>query len=285
MNNIFSKKGKNMSNLIKIYLLSIIPVIIYGLYKNSYLLISNNLINNIELFKPLYYIAIPFIIILLINFIRYKKIMISYQNLPYIFISLFISYNTNILVYTFLLLIFIVLDYIFKHRYNFSILFFILLSVINTLINNYSYLNPMEANLLFDYTLFDLLLGREVGGVFSSSLIFSMITFFVLHINIYYKKIIPFISISIYVLLILIFSFFTNITFINIGGIFLAITLLGTYSYHTPLTKRGQIIYATILGIIILPLSLLTNYYEGIFISILIMQILVLYTEKLLQKK
>ncbi len=276
MNSVYIRTKKEHKNIIIKYLLALIPLIIYGVYKNGYLLYQSKLISFIEIFRPLLFLLIPAIFIIGINYIKEKKLIFNYVDLKWIFISLFIFPSTNLILYSIIILIFIAIDILFKNKikFNISIVFKLLLSITMLILNNYSVTNLAEQTHEYAFSVFDLLIGREAGGLFSSSLILAMIVYFIMQTTGYYKKNITIITMITYTVFILILSILSDITYINIGGIFLAIILIGSFSNYTPITFKGEIIYSVSLGILIVLIGLITNFYESVFISILLVQIL-----------
>ena len=91
------------NNIIKMYLYLLIPFIIYGIYKNGYLLYEDNLISIIDVFKPLYLVFISVFITLLIDLMIKRKISLSFNLLNMIMYSLIVSPRINYLLFYLLL--------------------------------------------------------------------------------------------------------------------------------------------------------------------------------------
>ena len=87
------------NNIIKMYLYLLIPFIIYGIYKNGYLLYEDNLISIIDVFKPLYLVLISVFITLLIDLVIKRKISLSFNLLNMIMYSLIVSPRINYLLF------------------------------------------------------------------------------------------------------------------------------------------------------------------------------------------
>ena len=90
----------NKNNIILNYLFLLVPFIIYSIYKNGYLLYENNLITFVNIFKPLYFILLSIIITLVIYFIKYKKIELSFNLLNMIILAMIVSPRTNYIVFS-----------------------------------------------------------------------------------------------------------------------------------------------------------------------------------------
>ncbi len=285
MNKIYIKNDNKINKLVYVYIISILPLILYGLYKNGILLYQNDLISFIEIFKILIFIGIPTITILILNYIKDKKIHIELNNLSWIFISIFMPVNTNILIYSCLIILFIFLDIrLLKSKVDLSLVFKIILILILYLLGNYSYLNIAEETISYNFNTLDILFGRSVGGIASTSLIIAMLSYVLLYTNTFYKKNITIVTISTYSALTLVLSFITNIDFTNIGGIFIGVMLLGSTLKYTPATIKSQIIYSFSLGILIVLFNFI-NYYESLFISLLILQSLIYIKGKIRGRK
>ncbi len=274
MSNNYIKKKNSTNKIILIYMLSIIPLVLYGTYKNGYLLYNSNYISFIEIFKPLLITTIPILICLILNYIKYKKIKIEIDNLPWIAISLFMPININLLIYICSITGFIILNNFYFKNINLAIKYKIFIIIFMLITSSYSYLNIAETTNKYAYDILDLIIGRSVGGVSSTSLILGMGSYLILFISGYYKKNIIIISLGLYSLLILIFSYFIDVNFTNIAGIFIAIVYLGSFNKFTPITTKMQIIYSCTLGILTFTLSIFLSYYIGVFLAILITQTL-----------
>jgi len=101
---------KSNSKLIIENICLLIPLIIYGIYKNGYLVYQKGLINFINIFKPLYLVLISVFIKLIIDLIKYKKIKIDYNLIYVIIIGMIMPYNINILLYSILFTILYILS-------------------------------------------------------------------------------------------------------------------------------------------------------------------------------
>ena len=97
---VFLHTKENISIIVKKYLLCLLPLIIYGIYKNGYLLYSRNLISFPEIFKIVYLLLISFCVYLIINKLIFKKSFWSLDLVFILVIPLFMPSNINIVIYT-----------------------------------------------------------------------------------------------------------------------------------------------------------------------------------------
>lgn len=286
MNKVYLEYNKKSFN--KIYYYSILPLILYGLYKNGIILYLRKHISLINIFRPVLFLVSAFLIILLFNLIKNRKVQLVLDDYKWLFITLFIPLNTNYLLFLVLFIIFIIIDKLTQNNYiNLSILFKLLLIIGLYFLNNYSYQNIMEASSSFNYNLWDLIMGKEVGGIASTSYFYILITYIILITNIYYKKNIALIASISFTLLLLILSIFfpSLVSTSNLGGIFLAFVILATDFKYSPYILKAQIIYSFLLAILTVVFSILINNYEGVFVALLLTNILSPFIDKLLERQ
>ena len=250
----------------------LIPLILYGLYKNGYLIYIRKLTNFINIFKNIYLVIIALLVKIIYDLIKYKKINFDYDLVNLILVSMVMPYNINILVYTVTLIVsFIISDYLQKYfkfnRVCFIILFIVL---INGLIFNFSYLNPIENKFTFSFTFFDYLFGKSTGGISSTSIIFSFIAYIYLVNTLYYKKDIPLVINIVYLFLGFIYYLITkNDILLNSELIFSSI-FIATLPKYSPSSFKGQIIYSIVIGILSFILYMLFNNVLLIYLAILL---------------
>ena len=118
-------------------------------------------------------------------------------------------------------------------------------------------------------------MGHNISGIFTSNIILIFIAFFFLCSDEYYKKDISINSYGIYLLTLSIYTFINqDITFLlkNMfsSNILFGLVFVATLSCYTPYQKKEKLIYNILIGCLILPLSLIINFFEGIYISIVL---------------
>lgn len=261
--------------LLHIYLL--IPLIIYAIYKNGYLIYEKGLINFFMIFKPLYLCLIGVLIKIIIDLIRYKKIIIDYNLLCVILIGMIMPYNINILVYSGLLLIlYIICLFLDKWiKYNKVCLIYIIIILINFIINKYTFMTPLEENYAFSFTFLDLIMGRSIGGISSTSIIFSLIAYVVLLSNYYYKKDIPLTINITYIICMVIYYYITkNSDYLLNNDLVFGSIFVATLPMSSPYKERTQIVTSIFIGVFSFILSICFNSVISIYISIFIISLL-----------
>ena len=210
MSKIYIHNKISNKNIIKIYFISIIPLILYGIYKNGFMLYQKSLITPIYMLKPILFLIIPFIITILKNIITKKYQKIDYEVFYWTCIGLFIPYNFNLLIYTALILILNILMIITKEKIDLKPFCIILVFIIRIL-TNISYLNPLEEMNVYSYNIFDLLFGKSIGGVFATSTVLATLTLIIMIFTKYYKKEIPIISMIVFIKIIISYTIYNHI--------------------------------------------------------------------------
>ncbi len=272
-------KVKNTKSLIIQNILIFIPFLLYGIYKNGFLIYEKGLINLVSVFKPFFLIIIGIIIKIGIDILMYKKIKIDY-NFVYVFlVGMIMPYNINYLIYiiTFLISYFLALlaEKKLKLEFNKVCFIYLIIILINSLFNSFNYQNILESNYNYSFTFLDLLMGRNIGGVSSTSIFFSLISYVYLTYSIYYKKDIPFIINLTYLLIIFIYFFIThdNTILLNSELIFASI-FVATLPEYSPYKVINQIIYSILIGLIASFISIFFNSIISIYIAIFLVSLL-----------
>ena len=271
MNIVYDHKNINNKNILFRYFISLIPLILYGIYKNGLLLISSFGIK--YTLKSILIIILPLIINLLFNFLKEKKVNITYNTFYWACIGLFIPPSINMPIYTISLLIFNLLALFKAYKVNWPLIFKLCLILVLIIIDKYSYLNILETISQYSFSIIDYIFGRSVGGIASTSIIWAVTSYIILASSGYYKKDIPIIFATVYILLGIIrilfgVDFYT--VFSNFGGIFIAVMIYGAHNIFSPYLPKARIVYSVLLAIISFFFSILFKY-EGVFISILLM--------------
>lgn len=289
------KKGLLKENkVLKInllYILSILPLIIYSYYKNGFLAFHNGFMS---FFPSLQYLIIPIVIIALSYvFETYYYLVIKKDEDMHNVINSVVPF-TNALCYLvcgpldrlyITIPLIIVLDIIIKFiDTKFSInqiaLFKCLLFVFLNLLGMYNNSNMYELNVSVNSNLTSYFIGNVVGEIGTTSILFSLIGFVILLFNKYYKKEIPIISILSYAIVCVIIYFCTDLNFKQIlintmaSGFVFATIFVVPLSVATPVVKTGSMIYSLLFGILSAIIVNATNFYLGIYILILILSLL-----------
>ena len=280
--------NKDKNSLVKAYYLALIPLLLFGFYKNGILLYQNGLISFIDMLIPIYFYFISAIVGFLVAWLS-KDSKIEYI-LYGLILACTISVNTNMLLYPILLFVSLFIASYLKNKKEFNILAFTrLLLILALLLNSYSYLNVAEKINAFNYNYFDMFIGYCAGGIASNSFLFVIIGFIILSFHKFYKRWIPLMGSLVFIfILFLIFLITKNSIYLEgilNGSAYFAFVFVGADLYNTPSTKRGMIIYGAMIGFLTAILSLLLPIYEAPYISILVFSFLTSWFDKMVYKK
>lgn len=247
------------------YLISLIPLFFYGLYKNGLLLYSYDYITISELIFLLFIFFGGIGIVFLKNFI-FKKTF-TLRDFYLIACLLFLPVTHNIFLFLILYVIFVKFSHITPFS---SVIFLLLIYFLNYFLNTLSFLNIYERTMEFNYTAFDLFVGRDISYVFTSSMLFALVSYFIMCTNMYYKREVAGIFLIVYSILVFCFNDITLVGFQNFSGIFLSIVYFGSYFEFVPLKKRDITIYSVLLAVVIYLCNIFLSNFIGCFIGILL---------------
>lgn len=251
----FVREETNIKKIISYLYISIIPLLIFGFYKNgikSY--------DGIFILHPLILDLVGFASGALVSIIlEKKKPLTSFYPFYGLLSASLVFPNTSIIVFG--LICFISL-FIYKkiNKNNVNIVCVIALIVI--LISNFyetSYLNlVINSNTNLDGL--DYLLGKGSAGLNASCTLLSLASYLYLSTKDFYKKEIPLYSFLIYSILMVIYLSFIgdiNSLFVRLlsNGTIFSLVFVSTMGTTSSYTKRGRICYALILGILMFILS------------------------------
>lgn len=251
----FVREETNIKKIISYLYISIIPLLIFGFYKNgikSY--------DGIYILHPLMLDLVGFASGVLVSIIlEKKKPLTSFYPFYGLLSASLVFPNTSIIVFG--LICFISL-FIYKkiNKNNVNIVCVIALIVI--LISNFyetSYLNLIiNSNTNLDGL--DYLLGKGSAGLNTSCTLLSLASYLYLSTKDFYKKEIPLYSFLIYSILMVIYLSFIgdiNSLFVRLlsNGTIFSLVFVSTMGTTSSYTKRGRICYALILGILMFILS------------------------------
>jgi len=280
---------KDKKDLIKSYYFALIPVLLFGIYKNGILLYQTELLNLKSIFIPIYFYIISIIIPIIISKITKTN---YHENIILSLICVSsISVNTNIYIYPLLLFVLLfILNYLqdkLPNHLNKTAIVRLFL-ILSLFINSYSYLNIGEKLNKFNYNLFDIFIGHGLGGLANTSTLILLFSFIILSFNRFYKKIIPIMASLTYLvfssILILITKDYSYLETIMCGYPYFAFIFIAGDIYSSPYDKKGMIIYGIIIGFFTSIFCLFIKY-EGVYISIFLASILIHFINKITLKK
>ncbi len=251
----FVREETNIKKIISYLYISIIPLLIFGFYKNG---IKGY--DGIYILHPLILDLVGFASGALVSIIlEKKKPLTSFYPFYGLLSASLVFPNTSIIVFG--LICFISL-FIYKkiNKNNVNIVCVIALIVI--LISNFyetSYLNlVINSNTNLDGL--DYLLGKGSAGLNATCTLLSLVSYLYLSTKDFYKKEIPLYSFLIYSILMVIYLSFIgdiNSLFVRLlsNGTIFSLVFVSTMGTTSSYTKRGRICYALILGILMFILS------------------------------
>lgn len=287
----FFKKNKILG-IHLLYILSILPLIIFGYYKNGLLVYQHGFIT---FFSSLQYLVIPIVIILLSYvFETYYFLVVKKEDNLHSVINSVVPY-VNALCYLvcapmdYLWLtipLIVILDILLKFVGNrvsvnqialFKCLLFGILTVVGTL----QYTNLYEASLSTEITEPSLLfLGKGIGAIGTTSTLCALIGYVILLFNSYYKKDIPIVSFIGYVIVSVIIYFVGGLSFNEIlintfaSGFIFASVFVASLSTATPVIRSGRVLYGLLVGIFSAVSIHILHFHVGIYFVILVLGLL-----------
>lgn len=285
-NRVFFHNKVNIKNIVISYLLCLIPLILYGIYKNGILLYTRDLISFLSIFKIIYLLIISLLIYILVDILIFKKKEIWTLDLLFLMIiPLFMPQNISLFVYGISLFISFLISNVLERKIKFNKMAFCKLFIILVLvvINNYTYLNPAENLNIYSLNYWDLLWGRNIGGIASTNIILGIIILILFSVLNNYKKIIAICSISAFIIISLLVSGFDINSLLSSSAI-LGLILLNADSISTPHSRLGMIIYGIACGILTAILTYFLNAFEGVFISVLFLSFFTPILDKIVEK-
>ena len=261
------------------YLLSLIPLILFGFYKNGINLYVKNYVNLIVMFKPLVMILIGFIIGIIVNILysiikKDKKstkdiIFSNFYPLYGVLIAGSVSINTNILLFSSITFIVLFISKFLSLKINYVALTSIIILFIMNITNKFTFSNLYELNNNFKLNSLDYLLGRGSGGIITTNILLLIFCFIILYNLKTYKRLIPILSTIVFFILSIIYLIINN----NIGNIFdmmftngilFSYIFIATDSVSSSYTRNGIIIYSILIGVFTFLLYLLNPSLSSI---------------------
>ena len=309
----FLKSSNSTSNMMYTILVVLIPFIIFSTYKNGIYPIIKGYGNLYLVFKPLIFASVASLFCIVIEYLYYyikkdkrsfyKLFSESYAIIPGIFLSLIIPINTPIWLVIIGSIIAslskVLMGGLGKNKLNPALVGSLFITVIFSSLTG-GYLNPYEVDVVssatpltnmtasgYLVTLFNFLFGNIPGAIGETCSLLCIIAF----IYLTYKKIIKWRIPTSYIGSVTIISIIICLTkgigiwfiLFNIlsGGLLFGAVFMATDPVTTPITRRGQVISGILMGIITMGIRYLTPLPEGVLISILIVNIITIFINKL----
>lgn len=241
------------------YIICLIPLYIYGFYKNGYLLYINNYTNILGMFKIFYLLILAILIYFITNKILKKSINIDITFLSIFLIPLFCPVNINLGLYSLVMFIFLLFR---KFMYpSFIIVILSLLGKFSTSIDDAS---------IYSFNILDLLWGKNIGGIGSTSIILACIIFITLSIINDHKYIVSLSSLFSFILLSIIFKKYFLLTS---GNAILTMLFITSLPNKSPILTKNMIIYGQLVGIVGFILCVFVSPYYGMSLATFILSL------------
>jgi len=261
------KSDNSIKRICYTYLISLIPLILFGLYKNGISLYIKGYVGIYEMIRPLLFVIIGGILGIIVN-ILYDKIIkknkcnikesifSSFHLIYGILIACICSINTNILLFS--IITFIVLfmsKFIKDNKINVISIAGLTIFFIMNIFGKFSFLNIYESSNNFNMNAIDYLFGKGSGGIFTTNIFLLIISFIILYCSKVYKRNIPIYSFITFLTLTVIYCLFTNnieniLNMLFTNGILFSFIYISTESTSSSYTKKGQLIYGILIGIL-----------------------------------
>lgn len=274
-----SKLHKNISiSLATKMELLLICFVLFGWFKNGLYPVLEGFYSIKHLFLITLYPFLGFSIGLLFDILFKNKNMFSNRFYGLLF-SILIPISSPLWIFIIFLIIFLSLNVFLLQKkdsdFHFVVFAKLILVFVLFLLNQYCYANTLEMSHQYVYSYLDTLLGFNESGMFTSFTIGSIISYILLCFDHFYKKEIPIYTYSFYILSLFIYSFWKRDMLFLLNHLFLSSILFGIVflvplSCFSPYTPKRKILYGVMIGILILPFSLFTNFHEGIYIAIIL---------------
>ena len=260
MNDVFFHDDNSLKKNVIKYIICLIPLYCYGIYKNGIVLYMKGLISFFSIFKLLLFLFGGLIIYVITNIILKKKINFDLLFLSLFVIPLFLPFNTNIFLYLIVMFIFL----LFRKYYNLALIILIFSSFGN-------FVNLGESLGIYSFNVWDLLCGRNRSGLGSSSIILGFIIMFFLNFTNNYKLSISLSGLIIFFILAIIFR---EYSFLVNGNAILSLIFIAPWSNLSPMERNTKIIYGFIIGILGFIFMCFFNVYYGMILSISIISVI-----------
>lgn len=291
-NEILIHKNYNLTKIYQKYFIALLPLIIYGFYKNGLLLYLDNSISFINMFKPLLFPILGAFSGLIVNLVLKKEFKFNPLILYGLIVGMIMPINTNIIIFGIAMIGLMFLANFLETKFSFNIVCFIklLLVILLMILSSYEYGNVTEIAQNYAFSFIDILFGRGIGGVCSSSIVWIVAGFIYLIMDYYYKKEIPIYAIISYVIITLLSYLFIkdiNIIISNVvsSSVLFAFIFIAPIANFSSYTKNGKLLFGILIGVITAVLTIFIGSFESAIIAILLASILKDFIDNIIRQK
>ncbi len=262
-----NKSNNSIKRITLTYIISLLPLILFGFYKNGISLYIKKYVNILEMFKPLVIILLGFLIGATVNVIYEKKINKNKDNIKdIIFSSLHPIYgiligcissiNTNIILFSLVTFIILLISKFSKNtKINYITLTSLIIFFIMNIFGKFSFLNAYEVSNNFNMNAIDYLFGKGNGGIVTTNILLLIISYIILYNSNIYKRNIPIYSFISFLLLTIIYCFIKNdigniMNMLFTNGILFSFVYIASEPNSSSYTRLGSTIYGIIVGVL-----------------------------------
>ena len=262
-----NKSNNSIKRITLTYIISLLPLILFGFYKNGISLYIKKYVNILEMFKPLVIILLGFLIGAIVNVIYEKKINKNKDNIKdIIFSSLHPIYgiligcissiNTNIILFSLVTFIILLISKFIKNtKINYITLTSLIIFFIMNIFGKFSFLNAYEVSNNFNMNTIDYLFGKGNGGIVTTNILLLIISYIILYNSNIYKRNIPIYSFISFLLLTIIYCFIKNdigniMNMLFTNGILFSFVYIASEPNSSSYTRLGSTIYGIIVGVL-----------------------------------
>ena len=262
-----NKSNNSIKRITLTYIISLLPLILFGFYKNGISLYIKKYVNILEMFKPLVIILLGFLIGATVNVIYEKKINKNKDNIKdIIFSSLHPIYgiligcissiNTNIILFSLVTFIILLISKFIKNtKINYITLTSLIIFFIMNIFGKFSFLNAYEVSNNFNMNAIDYLFGKGNGGIVTTNILLLIISYIILYNSNIYKRNIPIYSFISFLLLTIIYCFIKNdigniMNMLFTNGILFSFVYIASEPNSSSYTRLGSTIYGIIVGVL-----------------------------------
>ena len=260
MNNVYIRSKNSLQSIIIKTILSLIPLILFGVYYNGYLVKRYVGGGVVTIFKPLTYILVGIVIGALVNIIFTKKtkntkvsdlLFSSFHILYGIIIGSLMSYSVNIIVYALVISVLFILSKLVDIKINVIALAFIIIYIITNINGefDYNYFGEVIKH-VSEGNVKDLLIGFSRGGLCATSLILILISNVYLQVTSSIKTNIFIYSFASFFILVLVSDLIgVEGLYTYIASVPFVFLYVATESMSSCYTLKGTAIYGLLIGI------------------------------------
>ena len=266
------------SNREYLFFIAIIPLILYGIYKNAFLLVNNNYLSAFNGYKIILYpIILPLAGYIISLIFKKKKLELIMYGL---LLALSSPFSINMFLYITVVILSMII-YVFipnKYRINEPAFIIFIFIIINHFTKTPFLYNPMELGNDYKFTLFDLFYGRGASFLFTSSIFWALISYILLLQIRTYKKDIFLVTIGMFSLFFLLYILI-NHNYVNLfklylnGTTFFAFIFLAPINESSPTIKTETFIYSFLIALLSFIFVIIFKYQSGAIIAVLLSSI------------